>query len=242
MEKENITTTANKELLQAQSLMERLDRLDGKSVLTEERVGETGTYQGHTIQIRTYFMDNHEDKKFIKANLDTIWEILQEGYSKLGGFKGIQYKSELMKKVSLVKLGFYDDEIVAVMVCNDYLGGHKAVGLTCTRNQNHEPGVLLVEMIIKENIEKWYDYIWAEISGRIEDIYQKEGGFNVKVKYANVYLGNIKIQPQDDYHYTRLIQGVPETKTIYGIKDINKIVDAMKDDLDTLKNFLKDKE
>ena len=214
-----------------------------KNMLNEERLGEVANYKGNTILIKTYFMNDEKDKSFIKENLDTIWNILQEGYKRLGGWKGIQGKSEFTKKVSLVKLGFYNDEIVAVDVCNDYMGGNKSIGVTCVKGEKHEAGVLLVEMIIRENIHRWNDYVWSMVSGRVEEIYKKLNGYNVKTKYLDIYLGAKKAEPLDDgYHFITKVQGKDETKTIFGIKNKDAIEQMMMEDFDTLTSFLKDSE
>lgn len=195
------------------------------------------------FEIKTYFMDDSQDRMFIKNNLDIIWNILQEGYINKGGFKGIQGKSEFFKKVSMVKLWFLNGNIVAVDIYNDYLGGNKSIGLSCVKGDDHEPGVLLVKMIIKENITKWNDYIWAEVSGRVEDLYRELGGYNVKNEYVNIYLNGRTVELLDDgYHYLRMIGGEKLKKTIFGIKDKDVFETMIYGDLNGLEDFLKNKD
>lgn len=200
-----------------------------RKVLTESRRGESTQYKGHTIYIECYDMHDESDYAFIKSNIDTIWAILQEGYSSIGGFKSFQSKKQILERAPIVKLGFYDNTIVAVDVFNGYKGGNKSVGITCVKNENHEPGVLLVEMIIKENIERWEDWVWAEVSGKIEKLYKKYNGFQVPDKYLEIFLTESYELDNDGYHYYHPFKNdegkLPTEqeqlrhKTIFGVKD-----------------------
>ena len=91
-----------------------------RKVLTESRKGENIQYKGRNIHIECYDMYNETDYEFIKNNINTIWQILQEGYANIGGFKGFQSKKQLLSRAPMVKLGFLDNEIIAVDVFNSY--------------------------------------------------------------------------------------------------------------------------
>ena len=220
-------------------------------VVNESRVGENVEYQGHNIHIECYYTDNPDDFTFIKNHIDVIWGILQEGYSDMGGYKGYESKSDLLKKSTMVKLGFYDSEIIAVDVFNGYLGGHKSVGITCCKNTNHEAGKLLVQMIIEENIKRWNEWIWAEVSGKIEHYYKKYGGLEVSDKYIPIYLPNIKYKLDGDgFHYHRRFKNDDESiltekdkearcKMIMGVKDIETYNTLMEEAYAPLIEFLK---
>lgn len=200
--------------------------------LNESRVGENVEYKGHTIHIECYYMDAPNDLDFIKKNIDVIWGILQDGYSDMGGFKGYESRSDLLKKSTMVKLGFYDSEIIAVDVFNGYLGGHKSVGITCYKYNNHEAGKLLVKMIIEENIKRWNEWIWAEVSGKIEHYYKKYGALEVADKYIPIYLPNLTYKlVGDGFHYHKRFKKDDENtltdkekedrcKMIIGVKDV----------------------
>lgn len=211
-----------------------------QKLINEARQGKETFFRGKKIYIATYFMSDAKDKEFVKQNLDSIWGILEQGYKGIGGFKGIAHKSEFLKKVSWVKLGFYDDEIVAVDIFNDYLGGQKSIGLSCVKDGRHDAGVELVKMIIQENINNINDYTWAEVSGRVEDLYRQNGGLNIKSVYANLFFEDqFAYQPTDEYHYTRFIGGTPVEKTIFGIKDESVIGDMIDEDAKVVRNFIK---
>lgn len=171
------------------------------NAINESRMGEIAEYNGHKIHIATYMLKDPEDRDFITKNIDTIWDILTKGYENIGGFKGFQSKKDILKKSPMIKLGFFDDEIVAVDVFNGYLGGNKSVGITCVKNENHEPGVMLVEMIIKENINNWNDWVWCEVSGKIEELYKKNGGLQISDIYLPIFLTKRYTLVGDGYHY-----------------------------------------
>ena len=215
-----------------------------EELLNESRIGESVEYKGNIIQIMSYFpKENDEDRSFIKQNLNTIWNILQEAYSDKGGFKGIEHKSEVLKKVSMVRLGFLNEEIVAVDVYNDYLGGNKSIGIGCVKGEKHEAGVLLVKMIIKENINRWNDYVWSEVSGRVEDLYRELNGYNVKTEYFDIYMGESgEKEIIDEYYYKRRIHGKMETKTIFGIKNKPALDKLMEKEFEPLTTFLANKD
>ena len=202
-------------------------------VLNESRVGETAEYEGHHIHIECYDMND---------DFDLIWGILQEGYEKLGGFKSFQSKKDLLKKAPMVKLGFCDSEIVAVDVFNDYLGGNKSVGITCVRNEKHEVGKLLVEMIIKENIHRWNDWVWSEASGAIEHYYKKFGGLPVADNYLPIYLLDKPFElVGDGFHFFHWFKG-DGSQTDMSQEDLQlrrKMVFGLKDK-DTYDRFIKD--
>lgn len=214
-----------------------------EKMINEERKGEEAIFKGKKIHIATYFMEIPSDKEFINEKLDIIWNILQSAYDSMGGFKGVAHKSEFFKKINAVKLGFYNGQIVAVDVFNDYLGGLKSVGLAAVKNENHDVGVELVNMMIRENIHNINDYIWAEVSGRVETMYRQNGGLNIKSQYAPLYNGQqVNIEVVDEYHYSRLIQGTPIVKTIFGIKDASVIDRMMDKDAKAVREFISENE
>lgn len=191
------------------------------------------------LEIRNYDMDNTTDKLYIKEHLDEIWAILQTGYEEQGGFKGFQSRNDLLKKSPFLRLGYCNDSIVAVTVYNGYLGGEKCVGFTCVKNEQHETGVKLLELILEYNIVNWEQWIWIEASGKVEEMCKTLGAFNVPCDYAIIYLQNIPYEECDEYHYSRMIAGKKEVKTIFGFKDAETF-DIIKNNLNKkVDEFLK---
>jgi hypothetical protein len=199
-----------------ESDLRKIVRRQIKNLLKESVTLDEITYKGHLLKTENFNMKNPEDKQFISSHKNEIWDILQKGYEKLGGFKGFEYKSDMMKKSPIVRLGFCDGEIVTVTVYNDYLTGNKCVGATCVKDDRHDLAAKLLELIFEYNIKHWNEWVWIEASGKIEEMCKKLNGFNVPTKFALLYLNNVSIEEIDTYHYTRTIGGMPQTKTIFG--------------------------
>lgn len=218
--------------------IKRVIRENLKKVILESKNIKNITYDGNNLCILSFNMNNAEDKSFIVANKDIIWNILQEGYSHLGGFKGFGSRTDMIKKASMFHIGFQDNEIITVSVYNDYLDGNKCVGAACVRDEKHNNAVMLLEMIIEYGINNWNEWIWVEASGKIEQIFKKKGGFNVPTKYAKIFIRNIPFDDVDDYHYSRVIGGNKEIKTIFGFKDNDTFEFLRKEITDDVNTFL----
>ena len=63
---------------------------------------------------------------------------------------------------------------------------------------------------------------WSEVSHKIEALLGKSGAKPVPNKFAAMLTGKkiLELNP-DGYHYTRLIQGEPFEKVIYGFIDLS---------------------
>lgn len=142
--------------------------------------------------------------------LDTVWEILQNTYKDIGGFKS-STKDSLIKETSMWKLSRRDGKIVAVVL---YVNkrGTKLVG---AGTDGSPAGKKDMYMIISEDIK--FKRVWAEVSGAIEHIYLKLGATKVPNDMAAEILNKqiLSLNP-DGYHYTRLIKGHPHEKMIVG--------------------------
>lgn len=209
------------------------------TVLNESTKISEYEYDGHIISVINYSRDNDEDMEYIRSKKEEIWKILDSGYQKLGGFKGFQTIKDMLKKSPFYRIGYCDGELVTVTVYNGYLGGAKCVGATCVKSDKHDIGVKLLEYIIEYNITDWDNWIWVEASGKIEEMCKNADGFNVPTKFAELYLNHIPFSPVDEYHYTRMISGKKEIKTIFGFKD-EESFQIIKNDLnDKVSAFLK---
>ena len=103
-------------------------------------------------------------------------------------------------------------------------------------------------MIIKENIDNWNEWIWAEVSGRIEELYKKHGGFQVPDKYLDIYLVQSYKLDGDGFHYyhpfkddVSLSKKEEELrhKTIFGIKGQSAYEILLEDAYGPLLDFIK---
>lgn len=207
-------------------------------IITESNEIKSINYNGVNLSIQSFDMNNPDDKSFIENNKDKIWDLLQQGYESLGGFKGFGSRRDMMKKSSMFHLGFQDGEIITVSVYNGYLDGNKCVGATCVKDEKHENAVKLLNLIIEYDIQNWEEWVWIEASGKIEEIFNKYGGFNVPTKYVKIFLRNIPFNLVDEYHYSRNIGGNMETKTIFGFKDESTFEFLKKEITDKVNAFI----
>ena len=148
-----------------------------KKVLKEYKTLDVINFKNHILEVRNYDMSINDDKEFIVKHKKEIWNILENGYEKLGGFHGFQGKSDMIKKTPLFRLGYCDGELVTVTVYNDYLGGLKCVSATCVKDEKHTLAVKLLDMIIRYNIIHWDEWFWIEASGKIEEMCKKKQWF-----------------------------------------------------------------
>ena len=167
--------------------------------------------------------NNNDMSKYI----DIVWDMLQAAYKDIGGFLTAKSKNELIKKSSLWKLVRRNNKIVAVAIYTSKKGGRKLIAVAC--NGTNE-GKDALYSILKEDI-KMMDQrqVWAEVSGKMEHLYNKFGGVVVPSKYIQDILADKEIFNQkDDGHYSRNIKGEPHEKIIYGWIDpeIKARVDA----------------
>lgn len=208
-------------------------------LLTEESTLYKFNQNEQNLEIKSFDMNNDEDKSYIKKHINEIWDLLQKGYEKIGGFKSFQTPKDLLKKTPFLRLGYCNENIVAIAVYNSYLGGNKCVGLTCVKDERHDISVKLLELVLEYDIVNWEQWVWIEASGKVEEMCKKLNAFNVPTEYAIIYLKNIPYEIQDEYHYTRKIAGKDEVKSIFGFRDM-EIFEILKSDLNNkVDEFLK---
>lgn len=221
-----------------------------KQYINESKELSTLTYHGNILNVKHYDINEEEDKNFILLNIDKIWDILEKSYESLGGFKGFRNQKDMLKKCPFYRIGFSNGEIITVSVYNDYLGGNKCVGVGTIKDNRHKESVLLLDLILKYNIDNWNEWVWVEASDKVEEMCIKNEGFNLPSEYAFLYLGNKPYKNIDDYHYIRNIDGIPTKKTIFGFKDeqsFNILKQVINDKIEDFinrksKNITEDKE
>ena len=167
--------------------------------------------------------NNNDMSKYV----DIVWDMLQNAYKEIGGFLTAKTKDELIKKSSLWKMVRRNGKILAVKIYTSKKGGRKSIA--CATDGTKE-GKDALYSIIKEDI-KMMDQrqAWAEVSGKMEYLYNKFGGVVVPSKYIQDILADKEIFNQkNDGHYNRNIKGEPHEKIIYGWIDpeIKARVDA----------------
>src|ERR1035441_1892353 len=145
--------------------------------------------------------------------VDQVWDILQTSYAPIdGGFMTADTKEELINRFPLWKLVIRNGLITAVMIEKEQFGRKSiAVGSDGTA-----PGKQDVKMLMKNAITS--KRTWAEVSGAPEAIYRNFGAIPIESKYAEILSKHSVVSYNEDgYHYTRLFNGHPKEKIIYGV-------------------------
>ena len=97
----------------------------------------------------------------------------------------------------------------------------------------------ITQEILNDDIVNWKQWIWIEASGKVEEMCKTLGAFNVPSDYAIIYLQNVPYEECDEYHYSRMIAGKKEIKTIFGFKDAETFETITNDLNNKVEEFLK---
>lgn len=140
-----------------------------------------------------------------------VWDILQASYKEAGGFHSASSPEELIQKSGLWKMIVRDGEVTAIGIYKDQ-DGRKSIasGTNGTRQGSKD-----YRMLKNEDVK--FKRAWAEVSGKPEAMMVKSGLTPLSNKFAAVLTGKeiLELNP-DGVHYTRLINGNPYEKVIYG--------------------------
>jgi hypothetical protein len=147
---------------------------------------------------------------------DVVWDMLQQAYSAVGGFKSATSKEDLIQDSFLWKLSRRNGKIVSVKIYKDQYG-RKAIGMA---TDNSPQGKSDLAKIASEDVK--LRRFWAELSGPAEKFYVKHGALPLSSKFAEkLTRKEILGYDVDGIHYTRLIAGEPKLKAIYGFPEIS---------------------
>lgn len=148
---------------------------------------------------------------------DIVWDILQTSYANKGGFKSAASADELVHTPGLWKLSRRNDKIVSVAIYKDRLG-RKAIAFGTDQSDGGKK-----DFFNLANADLKFDRMWTEASGRIESALIRSGAKMIPSKYASILTGKeiLKYNP-DGHHYTRLIQGTPEEKAMFGFVQLDQ--------------------
>jgi hypothetical protein len=151
------------------------------------------------------------DEPTKRQYVDVIWDMLDNTYNKLGGFKSSPDKEHLITDTSLWKIIRKGGKIIAVKIYKDR-HGRKSIG--SAHDGTPQGKSELIKMVI-DDIR--YKRMWGETSHGMEKFYIKQGLEPLPNKYAEKILEKpILSLDSDGIHYTRMIQGLPHVKVIYG--------------------------
>lgn len=155
------------------------------------------------------------DKK--KQYSDQVWNILQQSYAKLpGGFGTASSVEELIAKSGLWKIIVRNGKVSAVNVYKDQ-HGRKSIA---SGTDGSPQGKMDYKMI--KNADVKLGRAWAEVSGAPAAMLEKMGAKPIPSKFAEMLTGKkIMNYDPDGVHYTRLINGEPHEKVMYGIVNLS---------------------
>lgn len=154
---------------------------------------------------------NVRDKDEKEQYVDVVWDMMQQSYQPVGGFKSATSPDHLIDTTGMWKLVRRDGKIVAAKLYKDQHGRKSVAGGT----DGSEQGKTDLKKLILDDMKQ--RRAWAEVSDKMTHIYLNRGAIKIPNKYAAELTGKeiIDLDP-DGYHYTRLIQGTPHEKLIVG--------------------------
>lgn len=172
------------------------------------------------------------DKEVIKSILPNIIDLVIRTYEPIGGFYGSIDNDKLIITTKIVKVVKNSDgQIAACAFYRDVQGSSK---LQAYANDGTLFGKNGVKAIIKDDISPYANWVWAEVSGKVEHYFKKFGGFPLPNEFAAEVLEKkaTKIRlSTDGFHYERIIGTSidPVKKVIFGFKSkeiANKVMQS----------------
>ena len=144
-----------------------------------------------------------------------VWDLLQQAYQSIGGFKSAASAEELVHDSGLWKLVRRNGVITAVSIYKDSHGRKSIASGTNGTDQGKSD----YRMVKDEDLR--FKRAWAEVSGAVEKIMARSGADPIPARFAEFLTGKkvLEFNP-DGVHYTRLIAGHPHEKIIYGFVNL----------------------
>lgn len=164
-------------------------------------------------------VNNVHDKQYIKDNKTFIYEFFLSAYK--GDFKGCASRSDLVKKTYILKIATYNEDVVAMSIYNDFLGGIKCVGIGATRETEtlHKIGIIAVRKILKQDFRIPDDGYWIEASGKIEEICEETNAVPILSEFADIIIPMKRHIIVDEWHYKAEFGNDSFIKKMFGVKD-----------------------
>lgn len=171
-----------------------------------------GLYESKKNVLNEKFINlfNQSEKELFYTEVE---KLIIDTYGYIGGMKGNIL--DFMNDNHFWKLIRKNGKIVAGKIYKDKLG-RKSV---CAFTDGTHLGKVCLKIIVMEDMK--YGRAWAEVSGKMENIYK----YSIKatplpheiVKVVMDAMGKEVLDwDPDGYHYTRIIKGEPLTKAMYG--------------------------
>ena len=194
--------------------------------------------QGKPVPYEVYVTDN---KNLIKRHIAEILQLVNDSYTELGGNTSADTQEKILKNTAIAKFVFNSaGDIIALSLYRIDRGGNKRY---CSASRKSDPAYkAAVQAIIKNDIEPYDNWYWAEVSNKIEHYFKKLGGNPIPNYLAYKFLRKPKkdiILLDDGVHYQRRLNSVDSTaltKAIYGFKS-EEMMKLVMSKIDNYENF-----
>ena len=178
-------------------------------------------------------LETYNDIENIEYYIPYIKEILDNAYKDKGGWFASSSIKTLIKKIKEIKLVIENNEILAVAVFEDRLGGLKCTGAAGNMLLDKSMYKPAFEYLMKTIIGLNNNTYWIEASDALEHYCKKYGGNPIPAAFVQNEMGfPVSAVDYDTYHYDRYI-GLGKnlcTKCMYGFRDEetrNKVCDYL---------------
>lgn len=150
--------------------------------------------------------------------LDAVWNILQKSYASIGGLKGMSGKTDLLNDDIMWKLVRKNGKIIACNIYNTKQGGRK---LVAAGTDGTPEGKKAFYSMCAEEVKRIERNSWSEVSGSLEGVFLfKLDATPIPIEISSKVLADkgkeILSKDKDGFHYTRLIDGEPYEKIMFG--------------------------
>lgn len=157
----------------------------------------------------TIIVDAREEKE---KYVDSVWEVLKEGYENVKGGLFFKSKLELLKSTKMWKVILFHGAVVAVTIYK-VKNGLKIVALSVGQ-KFRDIAVAALARLIKHDLKS----CWMELSEAAEKFVMKNGGKHYVVPNYLVenILGKEVSLADDGIHYIREVMGMRKKKILLG--------------------------
>ena len=161
--------------------------------------------------------NNKEDLDNKSKYFDDVIRILKDSYAPIGGLVSLTDDKEILNPNYIWKLVRRNEDITAVALYKGTLNDRKLVLLG--RDKNLDPQAKNdLYMLIKEDIKDKNRFVWGEVSGALEHIFDKFGANTIPSEESTKILarqGKLTTKRDKD-HYDRRIGNKIYTKKMIG--------------------------
>lgn len=171
-----------------------------------------------------------DDPDKIRFFLPKVLNIVIKTYAAIGGYYGNTDLNRLIRTISMIKLVRANKGGIAA--CAFYRNVNGSFKIQAYGNDDTQHGKDGVKAIIKSDVESYSNWVWGEVSGKVEKYFKKYEGYPLPNELVAEVLEknpNSILLSNDGFHYKRKIgnNGTATEKVIYGFKDAATMKKAM---------------